>query len=369
MLADLPRAQRPKDLGDLIDAALQQEQSLHAQLACLELKVLLAQTHEEQQGLWEAQVNTHADEGRSKEGLARFMHFQNAIQLAEKHGLRDLANEMRQEVGPLGEESFERVEIAEEIPAHTMEAIIGYFVGDDSLPNALRRFGAETPSGDPAQNRARAQDRMNEFPVLFLMTNLITGDQGELIKQFQTPEESEEYEVVSIETENICFFAAIAVHILKEIGERYGAVGTDAKVFESELVDKTQAEWIALAVRHYEAGDYRSSVSVMAPRLENAIRGLAQRVGIVTLRDSKGGKKVGGVKDLFGVLEELKDRMPEPSRRYWRTLLVDSLGLNLRNRIAHGLIDDPTPQDAAILIHAACHLLVLRSQPQSDGQG
>ena len=369
VLADLSRAQCPKDLGDLIDAALQQEQSLHAQLACLELKVLLAQTHEEQQGLWEAQVNTHADEGRSKEGLARFMHFQNAIQLAEKHGLRDLANEMRQEAGPLGEESFERVEIAEEIPAHTMEAIIGYFVGDDSLPNALRRFGAETPSGDPAQNRARAQDRMNEFPVRFLMTNLITGDQGELIKQFQTPEESEEYQVVSIETENICFFAATAVHILKEIGERYGAVGTDAKVFESELVDKTQAEWIALAVRHYEAGDYRSSVSVMAPRLENTIRGLAQRVGIVTLRDSKGGKKVGGVKDLFGVLEELKDRMPEPSRRYWRTLLVESLGLNLRDRIAHGLIDDPTPQDAAILIHAACHLLLLRSQPQSDGQG
>ena len=59
------------------------------------------------------------------------------------------------------------------------------------------------------------------------------------------------------------------------------------------------------------------------------------------------------------MLEELKGRMPEANWRYWRTLLVESLGLNLRDRVAHGLIDDPTPQEAAILIHAACQLLFL----------
>ena len=355
VIADLPRAQHPEDLRDLIDAVLLHKQPLHVRLACLGLKLMVAET-QEQRDLWKAQVNAHADEGRSEEGLARFMHFQNAIQLAEKRGLRDLANELQQEVGPLSEDSLQRVEIENEIPAPTMEAIIGYFVGDDNLSNALRRFGGEIPSGDPAQNRASAQ---REFSLRSLMTNLITGDQGELIKQCQTPEEFENYQVVYIEAQNIGFFAAVAVHILKAIRERYGAVGADASVFASELVDETQAEWIALAVRHYEAGDYLSSVSVMAPRLENAIRGLAHRVGIVILRDSKGGKKVGGVKGLAGVLEELKGRMPEANRRYWRTLLTESLGLNLRDKVAHGLIDDPTPQEAAILIHAACQLLFL----------
>ena len=33
--------------------------------------------------------------------------------------------------------------------------------------------------------------------------------------------------------------------------------------------------------------------------------------------------------------------------------------MNLRNKVAHGLIDHPAPQDAAILIHAACQLLTL----------
>ena len=143
---------------------------------------MLAETDEERWDLWEAQVNAHADEGRPQQDLARFIHFQNAVQLAEKHGLKDLADELQREVGPLSEDSLLRVETEEEIPASTFESYIGFFVGDDNLSNALRRFGGETPSGDPVQNRALAQDLMNEFPLQSLMTNLITGDQGELVK-------------------------------------------------------------------------------------------------------------------------------------------------------------------------------------------
>lgn len=323
---------------------------------------------EERRDLWKAQVQAHADEGRARDGLARFMHFQNAIQLAEKHGLKGLANELQQEAGPLSEDSLQRLETETEIPAAKIEAYIGFVVGDDNPSNALRRFGGDTPSGDPTQNRAFAQNLMNESPLRSLVTNLITGNQGELVKQFQTREEYEDYQVVAIETQQINFFAGLAVHILKEIKQRYGAIGADASVFESDLVDETQAEWIALAVRHFEAGDYRSSVSVMAPRLENAIRSIARKAGINLFRDSLGGRQTSGVKALGKVLSELEDRIPEATRRYWSTLLTNPLGLDLRNKVSHGLLDHPSPQEAAVLFHAACHLLVLESQPPSDGQ-
>ena len=367
-LVDLPPAQRPEDLGELIDAVFRDKQPLHVQLDCLGLKLRLAETEEERRDLWKAQVQAHADEGRSQQELARFMHFQNAIQLAEKYGLRGLANDLQQESGPLSEDSFQRVETETEIPAAKIDAYIGLVVGDDNLSITLRRFGGETPSGDPTQNRAFAQNLMNEFPLRSLVTNLITGDQGELVKQFQTREEYEDYQVVAIETQQITFFAGLAVHILKEIKQRYGALGADGSVFESDLVDETQAEWIALAVRHFEAGDYRSSVSVMAPRLENAIRSIARKAGINLFRDSVGGRHTGGVKALGKVLSELEGRIPEATRRYWSTLLTNPLGLDLRNKVSHGLLDHPRPQEAAVLIHAACHLLVLESQPPSDGQ-
>jgi len=368
-LATLPPADRPNDLPDLIEAAFECEQPFDTRINCLDLKLMLAETQEEQRATWEDQVKVHADEGRTKDGLARFMHFQNATQLAEKHGLKDLASELQQEVGPLSDDSLQRVETEVKITESTIEAHISFFVGDDSLPNAVRRFGGETPSGDPAQNRTLAQDLMNEFPLRSLVTNLVTGSQGELVKQFQTPEEFADYQVVSIETQGIGFFAGLAVRILREIRQRYGTVGADAGVFESDLVDKIQAEWIALAVRHYETGDYRSSVSVMAPRLENAIRGIAQTAGVNLFRDSIGGRHAGGIKALGKVLSELEGRIPEATRRYWSTLLTNPLGFDLRNKVSHGLLDHPSPEEAAILIHAACHLLVLRSQTQSDGQG
>lgn len=366
VLADLPQEQQPEDIRSLIDAVLQHPLPLHARLDCLGVKLKLAETDEERRDLWEAQVNAHADEGRSQKDLARFLHFQNAIQLAEKRGFRNLANELHQEVGPLSEDSLESAEVANKIPEPTKEKILDYFVGDDTLSNALRRFGEEIPSGDLEQNQESVQKLMNEFPLRSLVTNLQIGDHGELIKQTHTREEYAKDEVVSLEAHNICFFAALAVHILKAIRERYGDIGANAEVFEGELVDKSQAEWITIAVRHYEAGDYWSSVSVLAPRVENAIRGIAQRVGIVILRDSKGGKRVGGVKDLAGVLAELKGRMPESVRRYLRTLLVESRGLNLRDRVAHGLIDNPTPQEAAILIHAACLLSKLGTRVPAE---
>ena len=367
-LVDLPRGLHPEDLEDLIDDVLQHKLPSYARIECLGLKLRLAETDEEQLALREAQVMVQADEGRSRGGLAKYMHFQEAIQLAEKYGRKDLVNELQQEVEPLSEDSLQRIETEYEIPTAEIETYIGYFVGEDDIGSALRRFGGKIPSGDPTQNKALARERMNEFPLRSLVTNLMLGDQGELIKKTQAPEGLEAHEVISNETRSIRLFAGVAVHILQAINDRYGAIGADASVFQSELIDKAQAEWLALAVGHYEAGDYRSSVSVMAPRLENAIRGFAQDVGIVILRDSQGGKKVGGVKDLAGLLAELHGRMPEANRRYWRTLLVESLGLNLRDRVAHGLIEDPTAEDAAILIHVACQLLIPMSEGQQNGQ-
>ena len=367
-LASLPRADRPGDLSDLIDAALQGEQPLHIRIECLELKRMLAETQEEDRSRRQDQVDAYADEARGSTGLARFHHFMSAIQLAEKHGLGGLAEELQQEAGPLSDESLQRVETKVEIPASEMEAYIGAFVGDDNLVNALQRFGSQIPSGDPTQNKALAQELMNTFVFRSFVTNLVTGSRGELVKKLTTPEDREEYEVVSLEAQGIRIFAGIAVEILKAIQRRYGPIGDDSSVFESDMIDDTQAEWVALAVQHYEAGDYRSSVSVMAPRLETAIRGVAQRIGVAILRDSRGGQQTGGVKPLGRLLSDLKGLMPEAARRYWKTLLVDPLGgVNLRNKVGHGLKDHPTPQDAAILIHAACQLLTLHIKEPSEG--
>lgn len=51
--------------------------------------------------------------------------------------------------------------------------------------------------------------------------------------------------------------------------------------------------------------------------------------------------------------------MDESWRRYLANLLCDPLGLNLRNTIGHGLIAEVDQYNAALLVHAACHLATL----------
>lgn len=50
----------------------------------------------------------------------------------------------------------------------------------------------------------------------------------------------------------------------------------------------------------------------------------------------------------------------ESWRRYLLNVLSEPVGVNLRNRIAHGLLTSASKRDAALLIHVACHLRLIR---------
>ena len=60
--------------------------------------------------------------------------------------------------------------------------------------------------------------------------------------------------------------------------------------------------------------------------------------------------------ELLGLLQ---GPLPESTRRYLKVLLSEVTGLNLRNRIGHGLDDEITQREAALLIQCACHLRLL----------
>jgi hypothetical protein len=63
---------------------------------------------------------------------------------------------------------------------------------------------------------------------------------------------------------------------------------------------------------------------------------------------------------LGALLDDLEGRMDESWRRYLLHLLADPLGLNLRNDIGHGLVGIVDRYQAALLIHATCHIAQLR---------
>ena len=68
----------------------------------------------------------------------------------------------------------------------------------------------------------------------------------------------------------------------------------------------------------------------------------------------------GGVRSLGAVFADLKDCLDESWRRYLLNVLVAQFGLNLRNRLSHGITHDLSDVDVAVLILAALYLARVR---------
>jgi hypothetical protein len=135
------------------------------------------------------------------------------------------------------------------------------------------------------------------------------------------------------------------------------------------LIDRDLATRLAEAIGYYWRGEHDAAGHLLSPRIEATVRNFCVTMGIPVTKPQR-GEEPGGVLTLGSLLDELEGCMDESWRRYLAHLLVDPLGLNLRNNISHGLIPAVDQYKAALLIHAVCHLAILRlGDPGQRGEG
>ena len=139
-----------------------------------------------------------------------------------------------------------------------------------------------------------------------------------------------------------------------------------ARYFTTQLIAEDIARRIAKAWILYQQQDFDEAAHLLAPRIETILRGLAYRVGVPVTKEPHGAER-GGVVPLGTVLRGLRGILDESWLRYLVHALADPLGLNLRNRISHGLIGIVDEGDSAILLHIACYLRLLQLEPLPDG--
>ncbi|MFZ6003122.1 MAG: DUF4209 domain-containing protein [Actinomycetota bacterium] len=352
---------RPSELEQLVQKAIDRfgDDPWNLQ-AALELQARLVPP-EERKALHERQVEGFRELASQTTGLVRYSHLQHAIELAEGFGLHGLADSLRHEVEAITEDELELKEFSAEVslPREQVDRYIDWFVGKDDLESALRRFGSHIPSGDPDKNRQQVEELMAEHPIQYLFTRMTIGPNNSLTRSTQGPDAQAEQALIDREAQQASLFSLFAVEILERIRERYGPIAANTDWLKSDLIDVSVASKIRRAIELYEADDPDSAASVLAPRLERIVRRLASAVGLTVTRSPDRHGRSGGVKGLGDLLGTLEGFLPEPTRRYLKVLLSEVTGLNLRNRIGHGLDDEIAKREAALLIHAVCHARLL----------
>lgn len=357
-LANLPPRYRPMALSDLLDEAVNTYRGdAWSVEAALDIKAKLV-PEQARQALRVEQVRAFVDTARSSEGLRRFAILQHAIEVAETHGLREMASALRLEVEGISEEDLglQRISTEVNIPAEVIDGFVDGFVGSDDLILALQQFGSYVPSGDPDETRQKVREQMVEFPLRHIFPTMVLGPSNSLIARPTTAAEKEEHAVIEHEQFQIQFFGQMAVEIIERLQTKHGSLSTQKVWLAGGFIQPLVAERMIHAIELYEDGDFDASASLLTPLVERSIRELAQAAGLPITRGPTPRGQAGGVKGLGAILEALSGILNEASRRYFIALLSEPTGLNIRNRVSHGLTDGATNVEAALLIHVALHI-------------
>jgi hypothetical protein len=367
LLAERPADQQPSALLELLERAIARfGDDPWLMEAMLDIKAHLV-LDDERAAVREAQVAAFVAAAAAEQGLKGFGLLHHALELAMEHGLSDAVDDVRVQIQSIPEESLELHEVSGEVevPAEQIERLISAAVGDDDLLTALNRFGNYLPTGRVEDNRQHIRDLAREFPLTRqILTPTIIGPDGSIIANINH-DNREEFQLVEHEALAIRFFAVMATEVLERLRQRYVNDGVSedlrselVEFFTTELITAETADRIARAVELYFSDDFDSAASVLAPRLERIVRDMARALGLPIIRAPQGASP-GGVRMLGDLLRALEGRIDPSWHRYLSCLLATPTGINLRNRISHGLIDNATNGDAAVLLHAACYLRLL----------
>jgi hypothetical protein len=369
LLVNEPPAKHPTATGDLVDRAVDRYRGdPFSTEAALDVKVRLLGP-EAAAELHTSQVQAFVDLARKAAGMTKFAQYQHAIELAEQHCLKELADVVRVELAQVDPSEFELAKISAkvDIPAEAVDKFVGWFVDEDDAESFLQSFGHHVPIDDVERTREHVRQMMQEFPLQHLFTRIVLGPENSVLKTISEPEDRENHALVEHETQLIQIFGSFAVKILDEAAAKHGTLVKAVATLRTDLVDETVAGRAARAVELYEEGDYDSAASVLAPRLERLVRRIAATAGLAVTKSPDSRGRPGGVKGLGEILRLLEGIVPEEIRRYLRALLSDVTSLNLRNRVGHGLIDEASKIEAALLIHAFCVIARLVATDPNDG--
>jgi hypothetical protein len=123
---------------------------------------------------------------------------------------------------------------------------------------------------------------------------------------------------------------------------------------------------IETGLNAYLQGEFLVSAHVLTPQIEAALRRLVELKGGVVYKENKnGGYHLKNLDEVFRD-QNVIDHFDESTLNYFKALLSDERGLNLRNEISHGLIgyDFFTKDKVELLIHVLLILGQIRKKPE-----
>lgn len=288
-------------------------------------------------------------------------------------GLNDEAESIAIKLRQLGEKlnsELKSISTTVEIPTEKIEEYIAEITAG-TVGEALRRLTLHN-----IPNIKQAQEQMNrlakEAPLSAMIPREILDGKGRPVAKLGSQEDDPDGRLVNHVSQEL-YFSTFFIH--RELETIISKSSDFAKayvdhLFLSPIFEDKKRPFIELAIREYLDRKYITSVHLLVPQIESTIRTLYEKAGGSVLKVVRDGSF--NLKILDELLRDtiLPQVLNEDTVLYFRVLLTDQRGWNIRNNVCHGLYEVETQWEAMAdrLVHVLLCLSLVRQKEPTGGK-
>ncbi|WP_444921294.1 DUF4209 domain-containing protein [Microbulbifer sp. CnH-101-G] len=241
------------------------------------------------------------------------------------------------QIGPEVIESMQEFSHSTEIPRKKLDAYLDSMTSGD-LETTLNRIAIQFI---PKKNQAEQQvlKLARKYPLTYLFTKTLQDHKGRPVATIGGIEEDLEGNIIQQLSQKMNIDSFFLRHSFNKASEVYGMSSDELTSFilRSPIFEESKNNIVQKGVKAYLDEDYMSAIHILVPQAEAAIRTLVELMGGATLRKNRqGGLQLRTFDDLLRD-EGVENCFGADTSFYFRMLLTDQRGWNMRNDVCHGI--------------------------------
>jgi len=283
--------------------------------------------------------------------------YENAINIYQELGDKEKIRIYKTKMLETNKESIKemhKLSCEVELPREEVNRISGTIVSMESLDKAiifLSRFDGLLSNYQQMVKWTEELKKSN--PLQFSVSQKVMDSDGHLVSGEDDPFQItlKRYSILDISFKSI-LLDGIFEGLKKEKGLNKETLC--AFLRDWGLIDENNLKIIECGLENHFSGDYVSSMHILVPQLEAVIRSFLKKAGVQAISFVRGttNTQESTLSELLN-RDEVKEVLKEDLHWYITLILIEKLGLNFRNDVAHGLIkfDKLTLSNSNLLLH------------------
>jgi hypothetical protein len=349
-------------IDDLLDRLATETRDIFFTERVIRLQLRRASDDNLREALQRKLVEAWIDEADRSDPSRRVWNLTTAGERARDFGLSDLQATItrRLQQTELADHGLVRRRVTVPVDQAQAEAYVQAFVDLPSWRDALLALlVGNPPTGDVARNRMAAEAMVTNAPLASSVPQVLLGGDGLPKVTMTTEEEKREWRLTRCETSQLQVLGSLTDEILRRIGVKWAPIPEDelTALLSAEAHASTAGSAaLARAFNHYFNCDFEAAAYIAAPQVERIVREAVLAVDEPAYRLQRGNTpgQYAGLGALLPVL--LKAGVSESWIRFIQTVLCAPIGMNYRNELLHGFVDDVYSGNAALILLAGLYL-------------